>query len=94
MKDKKDMHILANMHRLPTEGNFCNELGKGQKLVIVTEYSIYLISWRTWKGIEKLFSHFLDLTILNNYIILSSCSSQIYHRKFCAVLVQNLLEMS
>jgi hypothetical protein len=33
------MHILINMHRPPTEGNFHEEHGKAQKPVIVEEYS-------------------------------------------------------
>jgi hypothetical protein len=33
------------------------------------------------------------LTVLNSYIILSPCGSQIDHRIFCLVWVENLLEM-
>jgi hypothetical protein len=42
---------------------------------------------------KNLFFHLLDLTVLNNYIILSSCSGRIDHPKFCLSLVQKLLEM-
>jgi hypothetical protein len=34
-KDMQDTHILTNMHRPPTEGNFCDEEGKAQKPTIV-----------------------------------------------------------
>jgi hypothetical protein len=45
-------------------------------------------------GGKKIFFHILDLTKLNIYIILLSCSSQIGHRKFRLILVQKLLDLS
>jgi len=38
-KDKWDVHILTNMQRVPTEGNFYDEQGKAQKPVIITDYN-------------------------------------------------------
>jgi len=39
LKDKQDVHILTNTHRLPVEGNFNVKDGKAKKLVIVEEQS-------------------------------------------------------
>jgi len=59
-----------------------------------TTANSYSISPRIWKQTKILFIHPLDLTILNSYIILSSCGSKMDHRKFHLAMVQNLLEMS
>jgi len=46
-KDERDMNILTNMHRPPTEGNFCDEQGKAQKPVTVTDYrSAHGLYWK------------------------------------------------
>jgi hypothetical protein len=42
---------------------------------------------------KKLFFHLSVLTKLNSYIILSPCDRRVYYRKFCLILVQNLLKM-
>jgi hypothetical protein len=42
-------------------------------------------------GKEMIF-YLLHITILNSYIILTSCGSETDHQKFCLNLVQNLLE--
>ncbi|PNF14553.1 hypothetical protein B7P43_G14961 [Cryptotermes secundus] len=47
---------------------------------------------RTWKWTNKLFFHLLDLTILNSYILLSSCGAKLSHREFRLALVWNMLE--
>jgi len=99
------VHILTNMQRVPTEGNFYDEQGKAQKPVIVRDYNwhigyvnkgermanSYSVSWRMCTWLKYLFSYPLDITVQNNYIILLSCSSQIAHRKYL-VFVKNLLE--
>jgi hypothetical protein len=54
----------------------------------------YSIIQRMWKWTKKYFFDLLDLTVLNSYIILPSCSSKIDHRKFHLALVQNMLEIS
>jgi hypothetical protein len=36
---KQDMNILMNMHRPPTEGNFCDRQGTTKKPVTVTDYN-------------------------------------------------------
>ncbi|XP_023722709.1 piggyBac transposable element-derived protein 4 [Cryptotermes secundus] len=84
-KDKRDIHMLTNMHSPPAAGNFCNEHGNAIKPATVADYNkhmgyvdkadrmtnSYSISHRTWKWTNKLFFHLLDLTILNSFIMLS-----------------------
>ncbi|PNF38713.1 hypothetical protein B7P43_G16719 [Cryptotermes secundus] len=52
----------------------------------------YSISCRTWKWTNKLFFHFLDMTILNSFILLSSCGTKLSHREFRLAPVCNMLE--
>ena len=52
----------------------------------------YSTSWRTFKWTKKLFFHLLDLTILNSYILHSSCGGKkISHGDFRFTLVRNML---
>jgi len=44
------------------------------------------------KWTTKLFFHLLDLTVLNSWILLSSCGAQYTHRDFTLLLVRNLIE--
>ncbi|PNF17185.1 hypothetical protein B7P43_G06584 [Cryptotermes secundus] len=105
-KDKRDVYMLTNMHAPPAEGNFCDEHRNAIKPAIVADYNMhmgyvdkadrmtnsYSISRRTWKWTKKLFFHLLDLTILNSFIVLSSCGAKISHRDFRLTLVRNMLE--
>ena len=50
------------------------------------------MSQRTFKWTMKLFCHLLDLTVLNSWILLSSCRAKYTHRDFRFLLVQNLSE--
>jgi hypothetical protein len=73
------------MHNPPTEGNFCNEYGNAVKSSTIEDFSrnigfadkahrmvnSYSISRCVWEWAEKIV-HLLNLTILNNYILLSS----------------------
>jgi hypothetical protein len=52
----------------------------------------YSISRRTWKWTNKLFFHLLVLTILNSFILLSSCGAKLSQRDFRLALVRNMLE--
>jgi hypothetical protein len=95
-KDKRHVHTLTNMHYPPAEGNFHDQHGNTLKPAIIQDYNqhteyvdkshhmtnTYSISRRTWKWAKKLFFNLLDLTVLNNYIILHSCSSKLSHRDF------------
>jgi hypothetical protein len=87
-KDKRHVNMLTNMHHPPAEGTFCDEHGNALKPVIIQDYNQHMgyvdksdcmtntssISRQTWKWTKKLFFHLLDLTVLNSYIILHSCS--------------------
>jgi hypothetical protein len=95
-KDKGHVNMLTNMHHPPAEGNFCDEHGNALKPAIIQDYNqhmeyvdksdcmtnTYSISRWTWKWMKKLFFHLLDLTVLNSYIVLHSCSSKLSHRDF------------
>jgi hypothetical protein len=52
----------------------------------------YSIHRRSWKWTKKLFFHFLDMTILSSFLLLTSCSAKMTHRDFQLALVQNLIE--
>jgi len=52
----------------------------------------YSISRHTFKWTTKLFFHLLDLTVLNSWILLSSCGAKYTHRDFRLLLVRNLIE--
>ena len=52
----------------------------------------YSISRWTWKWTKKLFFHLLDLTILNSFIILTSCGSKWLHWQFKLKLVRDLIQ--
>jgi hypothetical protein len=41
---------------------------------------------------KKLFFHFLDMTILNSFLLLTSCGAKMTHRDFRLALVRNLIE--
>ncbi|XP_023726519.1 piggyBac transposable element-derived protein 4 [Cryptotermes secundus] len=54
----------------------------------------YGIARRTWKGTKKLFSHLLDMTILNAYLLHKSCDGKMTHKKFREILVRDLILQS
>ncbi|PNF30391.1 hypothetical protein B7P43_G13252, partial [Cryptotermes secundus] len=103
-KDKRDVYILTNMHCPPAEGSFCDEHGNAIKPATVADYkhmgyvdkadrmaNSYSISRQTWKWTNKLFFHFLDMTMLNSFILLSSCGAKLSHRELFLALVRNML---
>jgi len=51
----------------------------------------YSMSRRTFKWTMKLFFHFLYLTVLNSWILLSSCGAKYTHRDFRLLLVRNMI---
>jgi hypothetical protein len=103
-KDKRNMNMLTNMYCSPAEGNFC-EHENTLKPAIVQDYNrhmgyvdksdcimnSYSISRRTWKWTKKLFFHHLDLSMLNSYILLTSCGSELT-RDFRLTLVRDLIQ--
>ena len=90
----------------PGEGNFCYDSNHPMKPYIVEQYNrhvgyvdnsdrmanSYSMCRRTFKWTTKLFFHFLDLTVLNSWILLSSCGAKYTHRDFRLLLVRNLIE--
>ena len=87
----------------PAKGNFCDDSNRPMKPHIVERHNrhmgyvdnsdrmanSYSMSWRTFKWTTKLFFHLLDLTVLNSWILLSSCGA---YRDFRLLLVRNLIE--
>ena len=98
--------MLTNMDPPPAEGNFCDDRNHPMKPHIVEKYNrhmgyvdnsdrmanSYSMSRRTFKWTVKLFFHLLDLTVLNSWIMLSSCGAKHTHRDFRLLLVRNLIE--
>jgi hypothetical protein len=86
-KDKWEVYLLTNMHKPPISGHYVDEEGNASKPLCIESYNrnigfvdmsdmmanSYSISRKTWKWTEKLFFHFVDLTVLNAFIIHSSC---------------------
>ena len=86
-KDRWEVYMLTNMEPPTAEGNFCDESNRPVKPHIVEWYNrhmgftdnsdcmanSYSMSQCNFKWTTKLFFHFLDLTVLNNWILLSSC---------------------
>jgi hypothetical protein len=78
----------------PAEGNFCDKSDRPVKPNIMEWYNqrmgyvnnsdhmvnSYSMSQRTLKWTTKLFFNFLDLTVLNSWILLSSCGAKYTHR--------------
>ena len=93
------------MDRPPAEGNFCDS-NHPMKPNIMERYNWHMgyidtsdhmanscsVSQRTFKWTTKLFFHLLDLTVLNSWILLSSCGAKYTHRDFRLLLVRNLIE--
>ena len=98
--------MLTNMEPPPAEGNFCDDSNCPMKPHIVERYNqnmgfvdisdcmanSYSMSRCNFKWTTKLFFHLLDLTVLNSWILLSSCGAQYTHRDFRLLLVRNLIE--
>jgi hypothetical protein len=104
-KDKRDVYVLPNMHSPPVDGNFRDESGHAVKPHVIEDYNAHMgfvdksdrtvnscgIAWRTWEWTKKLFFHFLDMTILNSYLLHKSCGGKMTHKKFCEILVRDLI---
>jgi len=104
--NRQEVYKLTNTDPPPAEGNFCDDTKRPVKPHIVERYNrhmgyvdssdrttnTYSISRRTFKWTTKLFSHFLDLTVLYSWILLSSCGATYTHRDFRLPLVRNLIE--
>jgi len=85
--------MLTNMDPPPAEGNFCDNSNRPVEPHIVERYNrhmgyvdnsdrmtnSYSMSQRNFKWTMKLFFHLLDLTVLNSWILLSSCRAKYTH---------------
>jgi len=105
-KDKREVYMLSNMNPPWAEGNFCDDSNCPMKPHIVERYNwhmgyvdnsdymanIYSMSWHTFKWTTKLFFHLLDLTVLNSWVLLSSCGAKYTHWDFRLLLVSKLIE--
>lgn len=100
--DETDVYILTAMYNPPTNSIFCNEHGntiKPESYRITTGYvykgemvnSYPAQSW-TWKWAKKLFFHLIDLTILNSFLLLTSCGVRMTHTQFILSCMQILIE--
>jgi hypothetical protein len=83
--DGQDRHLNSNIHNQPQEKNFHDEQRSTIKPDTVVDYNYhmgyvdkrermatsYSISIRHGKWMKQLFSHLLDLAILNSYFLLS-----------------------
>jgi len=105
-KDRREVYMLTNMDPPPAEGNFRDDSNRPMKPRIVERYNRHMgyidnsdrmansssMSRRTFKWPTKLFFHLLDLTVLNSWILLSSCGAKYTHRDFRLLLVRNLIQ--
>jgi len=103
-KDRQVVYMLTNMDPIP--GNFCDESNSPMKPHIVEHYNLHLgyvdnsdrmvssysMSQHIFKWTTKLFVHLLDLTVLNSWILLSSCGAKYTHQEFCLIVVRNFIE--
>jgi hypothetical protein len=83
------------MHSPPVDGNFRDESGHAVKHHVIEDYNAHMgsvdnsdrmvnsygIAWRTWKWTKKLFFHFLDMIILNAYLLHKSRGGKTTHKK-------------
>jgi hypothetical protein len=106
-KDKQEVYVPSNTHIPPAEDNL-KEGGRAVKRLIVEDYTThigyvdssdrmansYSVSKKTWKWMEKLFFHLLDLTILNSYILYKFCGGNMTHLKFREQLARDLIVLS
>jgi len=81
--------VHANMDPPPAEGNFCKG-SNPVKPHVMEQYNQHMdfvdssdrvvkncsMRWRTFKWTTKLFFHLVDLTVLNSWILLSSCGAK------------------
>ena len=105
-KNRREVYMLTNMDPPPAEGNYCDNSNRPTKPHIVERYNwhmgyvdnsdcmanSYSMSRRTFKWTTKLFFHFLDLTVLNSWILLSSHGAKCTHQDYRLLLVRNLIE--
>jgi hypothetical protein len=77
------VYVLSNIHHPPANGNFRDEHENATKFYIVKEYNThmgyvdksdrmsntYSICRRSWKWTKELSFHFLDISVLNAFLL-------------------------
>ena len=105
-KDRWEVYMLTNMDPQPAERNFCHDSNHPVKPHIMQQYNrrmgyvdnsdhmanSYSMRWCTFKWTTKLLFHLLDPTVLDSWILLSSCGAKYTHQDFRLLLVRNLNE--
>jgi hypothetical protein len=95
-----------NMHHPSINGNLCDDHENALKPEIVQDHkkcmgnddlgdrmtNSYSLQHRTWKWTKKLFFHFLDMIILNTFLLVTACGTKMTHKDFRLSLTQNLTE--
>jgi len=88
-KDRREVYMLTNMDPPPAEGNFCDDSNCPVKPHIVERYNWHMgfidisdhmansnsMSRSNFKWNMNLFFRLLGLTVLNSWILLSSCGA-------------------
>ena len=106
-KNRPEVYMLTNMDPPTAEGNICDS-SCPMKPHILERYNrnmdyinnsdcmanSYSMSWHIFKWITKLFFYIRDPTILNSWILLSSCGAIYTHWDFRLLLARNLNEES
>jgi hypothetical protein len=97
--------MLSNTHPSPANGNFRDQYGYAIKPHIVEQYNTHMgyddksdrmsnsygICRRTWKWKKKLFFHFLDLSVLNAFLLHRS-GGGVSHKQFRTKLIRELVQ--
>jgi len=105
-KNRREVYMLTNMDPPPAEGNICGNSNHPVQPHIMELYdrhmgyiqnsdrmaNSYSMSQHSFGWTKKLFSHLLDLTLLNSWILLSSCVDKYTHWDFSLLLVRNFIE--
>ena len=105
-KGRWEVYMLTNMDPPPAERKFCDNSNCPVKPHIVERYNWhmgyvdnsdhmannYLISRCTFKWNMKFFFYRLALTVLNRWMLLTSCGAKYTHRDIRLLLVGNFIE--
>jgi hypothetical protein len=89
LNDKREIYMLTNMDPPPAERNFCDNSNRPMKPHSVEWYNwhmgyienshrmanSYLMNRHSFRWTMKMSFHFMDLTVLNSWILLSSCGA-------------------
>jgi hypothetical protein len=97
--------LLTDSHDAPTEGNYHGEHGNAIKPAIEADYNCnmghldkadrvansYTARCLTWKWTKQIFSHLLDLAIVNSYILSSCGGNKISRTDFRLTPIREML---